>query len=1238
MNKIIITLAVLLLSVAPTFPQAGQIIRNQFSTNSAMNNVQDGFVAIWNNIAKKWSNGVLAASATNAQPPSTVLTNLSNTGVAPGATNAGFYIGSASGGTGTNTSFLNVTNRGYQTNFGNFDLTGDLHVFNGLTIEGVSTFKNDVNISPGFFQFGSGQGSGLTLNSLTSGNATINSNLNLARLPTNSLLTLDKFSNATNAYLTIWLDTNSATVLSAICSNAPAFTQIILGPGTFDIGTNYIKPPTNGLIRGSGKYTTIIKSMASITGDANLASPVLVGSDNAVFQSLGVDCARKTNQSVFTAIFGCLSNVLGTNTAFTNCWLVDVSGDSGADAIYFSHPTPCESKLVNCDIRSGWDVIVGNAPNATNTLVQCFNSRFTSIYGFGYTNVDGRVVAGSDGILRFYNCVLTATGHTNTYCVRSGTFASRGLEVDLFNCKLISLKGTAGLIERDIENADGTGIITVYGTGINTNRTAGVINYGDLGNPVVSGSITLSAQTANRMVQLNGSKQVVATDMRLASSLSGASDGQGLVYNAASGTWTNGTVGGSGEINVNGEVSVTNATRIGLVNGKSGVTNLLRSVQGGDGISLTNQGTNIMFAVDRTAVGSNSVVVTAGANVTVTPSGSGGVMTYQVASTGGSGTPGGTNKMLQFNDGGSFAGTTNFNWDMVNSRLGLSLGNNAPQFNFEIGGATPAIVVGGSFPETNKLSGTGLTTTFLQAQTIGLSNFWRSWKLDTTAGSWIPNATRFQDVGGASALPKNSYGANFIGANLALPSNGHLNGSNQSYYVNLNSNMTVTLTNFNQDETYELAILNTNNSVLTWANIPLASWLIGAATSPWTNGQSRFFFRIDSQSGLTNVWDQNYSWAIQNGPNNTLSTNTSGIFYIGGLTVATNGTLVASAGAPTNINWTTGVTGYVSGATLNLGVSASGGTGATNTPVLAAGYLHITNQIMYADEFFNGGTATTNLDFVGSVIKNMTNALTGNATYNLTNAIGGRTMTVWIKGETATASDRTVTFNAPSSANLRWNAATNGSLTFTANSNQYYTAVFTVVTNTTETNIIATWVTTSPQPIRGSAILIAAGSGTSNAVVAGLMYQSTTSFTNLNGSATLSNLANVTIPAHQLTNNGDFIEAKWDGVMPTGQASTNQFTIVYGSQTVLDTGLQTASNTVFRGWAKIKRTGNTSQHVDAYFEWGPGNGVPFAFTNANLEIAQTNGIGTLLAMQNASRRVGAITNNNFEVYYQPATR
>ena len=169
---------------------------------------------------------------------------------------------------------------------------------------------------------------------------------------------------------------------------------------------------------------------------------------------------------------------------------------------------------------------------------------------------------------------------------------------------------------------------------------------------------------------------------------------------------------------------------------------------------------------------------------------------------------------------------------------------------------------------------------------------------------------------------------------------------------------------------------------------------------------------------------------------------------------------------------------------------------------------------------------------------------------------------------------------------------------------------------------------------------VLAGSGASNAFVGGVIFKRVGGlFTNLNAAAaTLTNLDSVVVAAHTLTNNGDTIRAEWAITRPAALVNTNQFQIIYGSQTLLDTGLMIGSNSPVRAWCEITRTGNTSQHVEARLEWGPGGGAPFAFTNANIEIAQTNGINTTLKMMGAARRVGAFTNNFFRLTYEPYSR
>lgn len=145
---------------------------------------------------------------------------------------------------------------------------------------------------------------------------------------------------------------------------------------------------------------------------------------------------------------------------------------------------------------------------------------------------------------------------------------------------------------------------------------AGSVSATDAGVATLSaGSVTVTNTTTTR--------SLIATNVFLAPGL-GTSNYVWTLTNATTGQgeWRVAAGAGSGEANYNGETSITNSTRIGLVAGKSGVTNLLRSIQGGYGVILTNQGTNIMLAMDEANIGwinAVSNLVTAATNGLVSP-------------------------------------------------------------------------------------------------------------------------------------------------------------------------------------------------------------------------------------------------------------------------------------------------------------------------------------------------------------------------------------------------------------------------------------------------------------------------------------------------------------------------------------------------------------------------------------------------------------------------------------------
>ena len=194
------------------------------------------------------------------------------------------------------------------------------------------------------------------------------------------------------------------------------------------------------------------------------------------------------------------------------------------------------------------------------------------------------------------------------------------------------------------------------------------------------------------------------------------------------------------------------------------------------------------------------------------------------------------------------------------------------------------------------------------------------------------------------------------------------------------------------------------------------------------------------------------------------------------------------------------------------------------------------------------------------------------------------------------------------------------------------------LTNYLGTGALTNTVNAGVSNLYATNISVRAGVSTSNAFVGGTLYVVNTAYTNLNALSTLSNLANLSVPAHTITNNGDSLWATWGGIFPVATANTNQFQIVFGATTILDTGLQISSNCSFRASCQIYRTATSAQHAEGHFEWGPGGGVPWAYTNSNLEMAVDTGAAQTLALKGAARRVGAHTNNSFMIEYKPAPR
>jgi len=175
-----------------------------------------------------------------------------------------------------------------------------------------------------------------------------------------------------------------------------------------------------------------------------------------------------------------------------------------------------------------------------------------------------------------------------------------------------------------------------------------------------------------------------------------------------------------------------------------------------------------------------------------------------------------------------------------------------------------------------------------------------------------------------------------------------------------------------------------------------------------------------------------------------------------------------------------------------------------------------------------------------------------------------------------------------------------------------------------------------------SNLLVKAGQGTSNAWVGGRIFiDASTATTNHSGTAAYTNLFTYTVPGNTLTNTGDELEFYLSGQFKFATTTTNGFKAIYGTATIFDTGLITASNCPWAVTIRMTRTGNSSQRVESKVLWNvsgavnsSGNG-PLSCYATNMPFAQNNGITNIFVFQGESRIAAVITNDYRAITYTP---
>lgn len=202
--------------------------------------------------------------------------------------------------------------------------------------------------------------------------------------------------------------------------------------------------------------------------------------------------------------------------------------------------------------------------------------------------------------------------------------------------------------------------------------------------------------------------------------------------------------------------------------------------------------------------------------------------------------------------------------------------------------------------------------------------------------------------------------------------------------------------------------------------------------------------------------------------------------------------------------------------------------------------------------------------------------------------------------------------------------------------------------NTLRTDLLAADITTSnglratvTNSLTVSNLFARVGSTTSNASVGGQYFFDLNPYTNFSPTiTTFTNLAVIPVPGNTLTNNGDAVRLFWSGKLINAIASTNNFQIVTGALTPLDTGIQILSNGSFSCEVTLTRRGNSSILFNGAFTFiadCQGIGTNIVHSRRSILVLDC-GTNNSFALRGSARRNFVQTNDFARAEYLPASR
>lgn len=588
--------------------------------------------------------------------------------------------------------------------------------------------------------------------------------------------------------------------------------------------------------------------------------------------------------------------------------------------------------------------------------------------------------------------------------------------------------------------------------------------------------------------------------------------------------------GGSGEANVNGEVSLTNDTMFGLINGKAGITNLLRSIAARNGLVGTNEsGTNISLAIDPAIVASQANL-TAASNAVVT--------------------------LMVANDT-----TTSNGLFSVETTRNAAVSNSVMTEIITASNSMRTIVVAALTNKVENLAGaaTNLTVQGLTVNTnLLLSHVTASRAAVFNASKQLtnePSGVLFNLMGNPNVATQILAGANITvtsnNAGIYTIAGSAGSGSTQMVTAAI-GDLTVTNTQtigFNETPG-RLTLIGTNIS-----GAPTNTGIVITNTDPALVGVQKF------SPGL---WQWGNGWK-------TTATAASQPIGVQMMLEPVQGTTTPTA----NYQWRFATNGPPFGATAAMTLSSIGALTVSGNFVNSAASAN-SIQSGVTGGFIIGSSSNIKLNSSASGVM-----LVGNSGSTDLNRIqlGGTTLAFPALGRT------------------------NGDALFLG-----------------ADGLFAGGTTNR---------LKVANGGNTAAAVGGSIYVNANPIASAGAAET--NLMSYSLPAHTLSNGTDRVRFYVSGRF-AANANAKQIKCIFGSETILDTTSQIVNSGSWTLEGEIIRTGNTAQSA-----WAKYNGAGLSlFTSANaVELAQTNGIATLLKITSAAIGDGDVTNRTMTINWEP---